>query len=146
MVSCYTEHIPFDLGVKLKEFGYWNPGCTFDSQYNGPCYFKSKKFYEEGVVAPWDDIIPAPTYAEVIDWFVNEKGIIIILDPFFTHSLKGNIAYNWKIYYLDDGYLILQTEGDEWDSSKGYGGSFKLTANDAIESAMKIKPRNNENN
>lgn len=140
MVSEYTEHVPFEIGVKLKEYGYWNPRCTYESSYNGPCYFKTKKFYKDGVVANWNDITPAPTYAEVIDWFVNEKRIIIILEPFFTYSLNGNIAYNWKIYYLDKELgLVLRTEEDEWDSSKGYGGSFKLTANAAIESAMTVK-------
>ena len=39
MQNNYTETIPFELGVKLKEAGYWNPGCTYDSSYNGPCYF-----------------------------------------------------------------------------------------------------------
>ena len=56
----YSEHIPFELGVKLKEAGYWNPRCTYETNYNDPCYFiPSKKFYGEGVVADWNDIVPA---------------------------------------------------------------------------------------
>ena len=141
MVSCYTENVPFKVGEVLKKIGYWDPRCTYSCSYNGPCYFSgSKKFYGDGVVAPWEEIVPAPTYAEVIDWFVNTKNIIIILDPFFTYSLRDHIAYNWKIYYLDgEKNLILVTENDEYTSDKGYGGSFKLTANDAIMRAAKIQ-------
>lgn len=141
MRNNYTANVPFEIGVKLKEAGYWNPGCTYDSSYNGPCYvINSKKFYADGVVAPWDDIVPAPTYAEVFDWFASEKYIVITLEPFHTFALKERIGYTWKIVYPDYelGGLVLRSEDDEWDSSKGFGGSFKLTANDAIENAMTI--------
>lgn len=136
----YSEHIPFELGVKLKEAGYWNPRCTYETNYNDPCYFiPSKKFYPEGVVADWNDIVPAPTYADVFEWFSIEKGIIITLEPFFTFALKGQIGYTWKINYVDPELgLVLRTEEDEYQSGDGFGGSFKLTANAAIESAMKI--------
>ena len=148
VVSRYTEHVPFEIGVKLKEYGYWNPGCTYESSYNGPCYFtSSKNLYRDGVVAPWDEIVPAPTYAEVFDWFFQEKGIVITLEPFFTNSLKENIAFTWKVSFLDcknlDGPVIRNIcEEDVWDSSQGYGGSFLLTAAAAIESAMKIQQNN----
>ena len=147
MVKGYTDHIPFELGVKLKEYGYWNPGCTYDSNYNNPCYFvKSKVFYDKGVVAPWELIVPAPTYAEVFDWFIEKKGIIITLDPFFTKENKNHIAYTWKVSYpdLNNGCIVIRTEEDEWKSSKGFGGSFGLTANDAIEYAMTITVNNEE--
>ena len=79
-----------------------------------------------------------PTYGDVFDWF-SQKKIIIILEPFFTYSLRDNIAYNWKIYYMDPELgLVLRTEDDEYKPGDGYGGSFKLTATAAIESAMKI--------
>lgn len=146
VVSCYMEHIPFDLGVKLKEFGYWNPGCTYETCYNKPCYFKTKKLYKDGLVADWDDIIPAPTYAEVFDWFANEKGIIIQLKPFFTFALRGNIAYTWIVSHLAKKNLggpVIRNigEGDVYDGKKGFGGSFKLTADAAIEYAMTVKPQ-----
>lgn len=145
VVSEYTEHIPFELGVKLKEYGYWNPGCTYESSYNGPCYFTvSKKFYPEGVVAPWDEIVPAPTYAEVFDWFANEKGVIIQMKPFFTFALRSHIAYTWIVSSLDHknlGRPVIRNvgEGDVYDGKEGFGGSFKPTANAAIEYAMTVK-------
>lgn len=145
--------VPYELGVKLKEAGYWNPGCTYESSYNGPCYFTvSKKFYPEGVVAPWNEIVPAPTYAEVFDWFFQEKRIVITLEPFFTYSLKEKIAFTWKVSFLDrknlGGPVIRNIgEGDVWDSSHGYGGSFPLTAAAAVEYALTVTPpKRNEDN
>lgn len=144
VVNEYTEHVPFELGVKLKEYGYWNPGCTYESSYNGPCYFKTKRFYKDGVVANWNDITPAPTYAEVFDWLANEKGVIIQMKPFFTFALKSHIAFTWIVSYLDHknlgGPVIRNVgEGDVYDGKEGFGGSFKLTANAAIEYAMTVK-------
>lgn len=135
----YSEHIPFELGVKLKEAGYWNPRCTYETNYNDPCYFiPSKKFYPEGVVADWDDIVPAPTYADVFEWFSIEKGIIITLEPFFTFALKGNTAYTWKVSYpSDEGKLTSITEEDTYTYGS-FGGSFCLTANTAIELAITL--------
>lgn len=140
MENSYTANVPFEIGVKLKEAGYWNPRCTYGYSYNDPCYFiPSKRFYDEGVVAPWEDIVPAPTYAQIFDWFASERGIVITLEPFHTFSLKGQMGYTWKINYVDpDLGLVLRTEEDEWDSSKAFGGSFKLTANAAIESATTL--------
>jgi len=135
----YSEHIPFELGIKLKEAGYWNPRCTYDTNYNDPCYFiPSKKFYPDGVVAHWDDIVPAPTYYKVFEWFSTEKGIIITLEPFHTFALKGYIAYTWKVSYSnDEGKLTTITEEDIYKGG-AYGGSFCLSADSAIEFAMTL--------
>jgi len=141
MRNNYTDYVPFEIGVKLKKAGYWKPRCTYESSYNDPCYIiNSKKFYVDGVVAPWGDIVPAPTYAEVFDWFASEKHIVITLEPFHTFALQERIGYTWKIAYPDYelGKLVIKSEEDEWDSSKCFGGSFKLTANEAIENAMTI--------
>ena len=79
-----------------------------------------------------------PTYGEVFDWF-SQKGIVITLEPFHTFALKGHIGYTWKINYEDPELgWVLRSEDDEYKPEDGYGGSFKLTANAAIESAMKI--------
>ena len=74
-----TATVPFEIGELLKKVGYWDPKCTYDSCYNNPCYFMgSKKYYKEGVIALWDEIVPAPTYAEVYDWFIEQDMILCI--------------------------------------------------------------------
>jgi hypothetical protein len=76
----------------------------------------------------------------VFDWFSIVKGIVITLEPFHTFALKGHIGYTWKINYVDPELgMVLRTEEDEYNLRDGYGGSFKLTANAAIKSAMRIK-------
>jgi len=140
MRNSYTANVPFEIGVKLKEAGYWNPRCTYESNYNDPCYFiPGKRFYDEGVVAPWEEIVPAPTYAQIFDWFASERGIVITLEPFFTMALVGNTAYTWKVTYVDHENASIEnvTEEDMWKSG-AFGGSFCLTANAAIEFATTL--------
>ena len=54
--------------------------------------------------------------------------------------MKGQIGYTWKTSYVDPefGLLVSRTEEDEYQPGDGYGGSFKLTANDAIKFAMTL--------
>lgn len=143
-------NVPFEIGVKLKEVGYWNPRCTYNSCYNDPCYVTvSKKFYGDGVVAPWEEIVPAPTYAEVFNWFIEKKSIVITLDPFFTFSYQSHIAYTWKVSYIDvdnDGDMKVVTENDVWTSGKYYGGSFDSIADDAIEFAVTLIKKEKDGN
>ncbi len=132
----YSEHIPEELARKLLDYGY--PLFNYKGgTYDGKPYFDIPGYDEPG----WADgnRYQIPTYGEVFDWFTYNKKIIIIIEPFFTYSLRDNIAYNWKIYYMDPELgLVLRTEEDEYKPGDGYGGSFKLTATAAIESAMKI--------
>ena len=110
MVDNYSAYIPVDLAKRLRRLG----------------------------MPMVDD--ETPTYGEVFDWFTTDRYVVITLEPFHTFALQGHIGYTWKITYpdYDSGGLVIRTEDDEWNSNKAFGGSFKLTANDAIESAMTI--------
>lgn len=132
----YTDTIPVDLARKLLDWGY--PIYKYGiGGYDGkPCFDipgPDEPGWEDG------DRYQIPTFGEVFDWFANKKKILIVLEPWFTYALRDHIAYNWKIYYTDpESGLILRTEEDEYKPGDGYGGSFKLTATAAIESAMTI--------
>lgn len=132
----YNEHIPEELARKLLDWGY--PLFNYKGgTYDGKPYFDIPGYDEPG----WADgnRCQIPTYGEVFDWFSTVKGIVITLEPFHTFALKGQIGYTWKINYVDSELcLVLRTEEDEYQSGDGFGGSFKLSANAAIESAMKI--------
>ena len=54
--------------------------------------------------------------------------------------MGGQIGYIWKIRYVDHelGFLVSRTEEDEYQPGDGYGGSFKLTADEAIKFAMTL--------
>ena len=140
MVSYYTEVISVTLAKKLLDWGYPLYKYGLGGYDGAPC------FDIPGPDEPgWEDgsRYMIPTFGEVIDWFANKKKILIVLEPFFTYSLRDNIAYTWKIYYVDPEFgLALRTEENDWTEKGykgGYGGSFKLTATAAIESAMSIK-------
>lgn len=134
----YSEYISEELARKLLDGGY--PLYKYGlGGYDGvPCF---------DIPGPDDpgwadgDRYKIPTYGEVFDWFSSERGIVITLEPFHTFSLRGRIGYTWKINYVDHelGLLVSRTEEDEYQSGDGYGGSFRLTADDAIKFAMKIK-------
>lgn len=132
----YSEYISEELARKLLNQGYhllsYAPG-TYDG---APCF---------DIPGPDDpgwadgDRYKIPTYGEVFDWFSSERGIVITLEPFHTFSLGGQIGYIWKINYIDPEMgLVLNTEEDEYQSGYGYGGSFRLTADDAIKFAMTL--------
>lgn len=132
----FSGYIPRDLAKELLSFGM--PLYKYDlGSYDGKPYFDT----EDEDSPNWEDCdrYQIPTYGEVIDWF-SSKGIYITFEAFFTFALRGNVAYLWKISYIDSSNndLKLKTisEEDAWNNKKGYGGSFKLEANDAIRYAM----------
>ena len=131
----YSAYISVELAKRLLEFGM--PLHKY-KVYDGKPAFDIPGPDEPG----WadGDRYRIPTYGEVFDWFASEKHIVITLEPFHTFALRERIGYTWKIVYPDYelGGLVVRTEENEWNSNKGFGGSFKLTANDAIENAMTI--------
>lgn len=94
-MNYYASTIPITLAEKLKEKGYWNPGCTSTVQYDNACYSKDGRIHNDGVIADWKDLLPAPTYAEVFDWLL-EKGIIITIRAYyFLNGERGA----WQPHY-----------------------------------------------
>ena len=134
----YSGYIPRDLAKELLSFGM--PLHKYDIDlydYDGKPYF-----YTEDAGSPdlaSYDRYRIPTYGEVIDWF-SSKGIHITFEAFFTFALVDNVAYIWKISFINrsngDVKWKIISEEDAWNSKKGYGGSFELDANDAIRYAI----------
>lgn len=133
----YSGHIPEDLAKELLELGM--PLC----RYNVVSYDNKPYFYAKPYQYDWLGWVRyrIPTYGEVIDWF-SSKGIYISFDAYFTFALLDNVAYCWKISFIDrsngDVKWKIISEEDAWDSKEGYGGSFELDANDAIKYAMNM--------
>lgn len=130
----YSGCIPRDLAKELLSFGM--PLHKYDTDlydYDGKPYFCTEDELKSC------DRYRIPTYGEVIDWF-SSKGIYISFEAFFTFALNDNFGYLWKIFFIDrskgNARWKIISEGDAWDSKKGYGGSFELDANDAIRYAM----------
>ena len=138
-MSNYSNYISRDLAKELLELGM--PLYKYDlGSYDGKPYFDT----EDEDSPNWEDCdrYQIPTYGEVIDWF-SEWGIYITFDVFFTFALADNVAYIWKISFIDDsnGDVKLKTisEEDALDGKEGCGGSFELDAQSAIKYAMKLK-------
>ena len=132
----YSEYISEELARKLLNQGYPLYKYGLGGYDGAPCF---------DIPGPDDpgwmdgDRYKIPTYGEVFDWFSSERGIVITLEPFHTFSLRVRIGYTWKINYVDPEIgLVLNTEEDEYQSGDGYGGSFRLTADDAIKFAMTL--------
>lgn len=103
----YTDEITYSMNPFLEEHGY--------------------------PVDEFGDIYTSPTYAEVLDWLKEEKGIDIILNPFFTYALKNHTAYTWEIKYIKDDKIV---SIEETYVSGPYGGSFNPTMDAAIKYAL----------
>ena len=132
----FSGYIPRDLAKELLSFGM--PLHKYEiGSYDGSPYFDTLD--SERPDRADCDRYRLPTYGEVIDWF-SSKGFYITFETFFTFALADNVAYLWKISYIDSSNndLKLKTisEEDAWNNKKGYGGSFELEANDAIRYAM----------
>ena len=139
----YSEYISEELARKLPN------QCYHLLSYAPGTYDGAPGFDIPGPDDPgWmdGDRYKIPTYGEVFDWFSSERGIVITLEPFHTFSLRGRIGYTWKINYVDPEIgLVLNTEEDEYQSGDGYGGSFRLTADDAIKFAMTLGDKKEKN-
>lgn len=134
-MSNYKEYIPEQLARKLLEYGY---PIKRHIEYDGTPCFDIPMMGEEG----WENgnRYSIPTYGEVFDWFCNTKSIIITLEPFFTMSLKNHIAYTWKISYPNSELPKLDTiDESAMFTSGGFGGSFKTTADEAIQKSMELE-------
>ena len=138
-MSNYSKYIPEDLAKELLQYGMPLYKYALGS-YDGKPYFDT----EDEDSPNWEDCdrYQIPTYGEVIDWF-SSKGIYITFDVFFTFSLADNVAYIWKVSFIDrsndDMMLKTISEEDALDGKEGYGGSFELVANAAIRYAINLK-------
>ena len=110
-VDTYSEFVPREIALQLKESGMGN---TFGG------------------------MLSIPSYYETFEWFCSERGIVITLEPFFTYTLKGNIAYTWKISYPNFQTSKMDEVREEDMNNSLYGGSFRLTADDAIKFALTL--------
>lgn len=78
------------------------------------------------------------TYGEAFD-ILAKKGTIVTLTPFFTLAFKDNTAYTWEIFTVDKENATGRRISEQTVYRGGaYGGSFKLTANEAIRKAIEI--------
>lgn len=107
----YSEYIPRKLALKLRDAGMGN-------SFGG--------------------MLSIPSYYETFEWFCSERGIVITLEPFFTYTLKGNIAYTWKISYPNFQTSKMDEVREEDMHNSLYGGSFRLAADDAIKFALTL--------
>lgn len=127
-MSNFSGYIPRDLAKELLSFGM-------------PLYKYDIDLYDyDGIPGQAScDRYRIPTYGEVIDWF-SSKGIQITFDAYFTFALLDNVAYCWKISFIDrsngDVKWKVVSEAVAWNCKKGFGGSFELDANDAIKYAI----------
>ena len=138
-MSNFSKYILEDLAKELLELGM--PLCKYDlGSYDGKPYFDT----EDEDSPNWEDCdrYQIPTYGEVIDWF-SGCGIYITFDVFFTFALADNVAYLWKVSYIDksngDMRLVTISEEDICNDGEGYGGSFELDAQSAIRYAINLK-------
>ena len=135
-MSNYSGYIPEDLAKELLSLGMPLYKYAVGSYDGKPSFYMKDEVNSD--LASCDGY-RIPTYGEVIDWF-SSKGIHITFDTFFTFSLLENVAYLWKISFIDgsngDMKWKVISEEDAWDGKEGYGGSFEVDARSAIKYAM----------
>lgn len=83
------------------------------------------------------------TYGEVFDGFAEKYGIHFVLEPFTTFAFECRTGFVWKFSRYDDtlGKHRTVSEESEYEGG-GFGGSWELTAGDAIIRAIKFVKEN----
>ena len=108
--SYLTKNVPYTLAGPLKKAGFWNPGGFLRTVYNGPCYLKAtRKFYRGHVVSDWEKLLPAPTYAEVLDWLA-EKGFVVEMGLYIRPDWIGRV-WKWGAVNPD---ILYESEPGSW--------------------------------
>lgn len=125
----YSDRISFDLARKISDLR-----IATDQYYDRSGNIDIPGDY-------FDCDVPAPTYGEVFDWLKEERGIYVWLESMFTYAFMDRMAYTWKMAYVEYDEMMVITEEDVWDSSKGFGGSFGVTADAAIEYVLTLGDR-----
>lgn len=133
----YSEIVPFEIAVSLdNEF---DPGIG-----DGYCYAvrdikRQPRDIKAGelvfvVTDEEDDLaayVQAPTYAEVVDFFLD-KGIFIEVSPWHTFALKERMGFVYTINTINEEEAKLDCE--VWNDF----ASFKLCMNSAIKRALQV--------
>ena len=116
----YTEIVPFDLAKKLKETGYPQELYT-DFAYS-----------DSGELIEWigRSTLAAPTYAEVIDWFM-ENGIFIQMEPWHTFALQERMGFVYKINTVNEEEAKIDSE--VWNDFASFGLCIEEAVKKAIE-------------
>lgn len=68
---------------------------------DGTELYRPKDIIPEYIECIYGDSILCPTYAEVIDWLL-ENGFVIEFIPSHTFALKEHVAYYFKVWEIDD--------------------------------------------
>lgn len=125
----YTNIVPFEIGKLLKDAGYWDPGCTYESSYNKSCYYvPSGKFYGEGVIADWADVVPAPTYAEVFDWLLTNE-IVVCID----YETITPLTWTCSVQLIGEKFKEARKNGDGgFSTTKNQFDDFNSCVNRAL--------------
>lgn len=145
----FQDIVPFNTAQRLHEVGH-----SIVPETGFPCYSlqdklgvfnrnsKSYRWFEKGELFnyfPHSEVLPggyhgdfmvAPTWAQVLDWFLN-KGIVIELTPGFTYALKSNLGFEYTVHMVVEGEGLKSYPGKEF-------ASFPLCMHDAVEHAIKI--------
>lgn len=113
-----TDRIDFDLAKILKNRIYAelheDRYAAEEVEVTWDNYLGVIKYAEGEYIEGWPDNIHgrtyfAPTYAEVLDWLFD-KGIVIHFDPGYTFALNERVAYYYKVWNIQEGYMNLLFE------------------------------------
>lgn len=136
-----TDRIDFELAKILKNriyaglhedrYAAEEVEATWDN-YLGVEKFAEGEYIEGGPDNIHGRTYFAPTYAEVLDWLFD-KGIVIHFYPGYTFALNERIAYYYKVFDIQKGYMVLLFE-ELFEMS-----SFRLAMKEIITKLIEMK-------
>lgn len=102
-----------ELAQRLKEIGFnkKTPDAYYINEDGYTVYSSSYEECEKGVQEIGaGEVLAAPTYNEAIQWFREEKGIMICITPTMgvDENLEEAIVFDYKIYSINREVKVLE--------------------------------------
>lgn len=103
-----------ELAQRLKEIGFnrKTPNAYYVNEDGYAVYSSSYESCEKGVQEVGvGEVLAAPTYGEAIEWFREEKGIMISIIPTMgvDDNLEDAIVFDYKLYSINREVKLLET-------------------------------------
>lgn len=72
------QFVPIDIALELKQLGFQDE-CLGFYYYDGS--FKSYRLVYDESSSDYLDVVPAPLWQQVVDWFIEKHNIALTLTP-----------------------------------------------------------------
>ena len=126
------QFVPYDLALKLKEKGF-DADCLAGYLLNKDGITSligcgALRYDTDGFVNPYSEILPAPLYQQVIDWFRTEHKYSIEI-----YNYHESFGYIWMVKKMEGIYSSQSADAESTDKVE-----YEIARLESIKEALKL--------